>query len=156
MRQAIEQDGPQSEDAGFAQRYYEHQFVRLGQLEEHGLAVSGLIGAVSVGVFTFAPNASPQVESAKAFVVAGTVVVLNLLAAMYVYRVMTGQDVDERRAKAVLLMFAKEIEAIDTRHRHRFFPRTRLRGWFQIVMHVCLIGAAFVLAYAAWRGAKAG
>ncbi len=144
------------DEAEFAHAYYDHQFARLGQLEEHGLAVSGLIAAVSLGAFTFAPSASPQAESVKALVVSGTVVVLNLLAVMYVYRVMTGQDVHERRAKAVLLMFAKEIEAIDARHHHRFFRRTRLRGWFQIVMHLCLLAAALVLTYAARRGLHVG
>ena len=126
--------------------YLDWQYKRIGQLEEHGLAVSGAVIALSVAVLTFLARVAIEPEASKLLTalthqnVLLLLLLANIAAILYIARVIDGQNMHENRVKDILARYASSLQGISSRPGRRF--KWRIRPLLQSFVHVVV---AFII-----------
>jgi len=115
--------------------YLEWQYTRIGQLEEHGLAVSGAVIVLSVGVLTLLNQSDSGVMGVMSLAQKAALwlaLVANIAAAFYIRRVEKGQDIHEKRALHVLELYADSLLHVNEKHTFSL----RIRPFLQALVHL--------------------
>jgi hypothetical protein len=123
----------------FVRMYYEHQYDRMKAIEGYRWSLTSVVVSLSVIAFTFGFQSQSGLTIINGLVLPLLIITLNLLAVLYVWRTYSYVLMHQRRAKAVLAQYAKELFNLDAEH-----PRPGgLLGLgiskFQITIHLLLL-----------------
>jgi hypothetical protein len=140
-----ERAGPSSVqiEVDFVRMYYEHQYTRMAKLEDHRLAVTNVILALTVATFAFAFANKEAINATAGLAVPAVLVLANVFAIAYLWRTSRHIAIHQRRAKEALRLHAAHLYAVDS---SLPMPRGPLfwmgTARMQMVLHVALIAVA--------------
>ena len=124
--------------------YLEWQYKRLGQIEEHGLAVSGAVLALSVAVLTFLARWSVPLTGNQAVMnlsqqrnILLLIFIVNFAAIVYVGRVYDAQNMHDNRANDILTRYASALRSVNASPGRHF--KWRIRLIIQALVHVLVM-----------------
>ena len=134
----------QSVSDDFLLAYYEHQYDRIGKLEQSRLAITNIVVTLSVLVFTFGFDSDKSRTLESSLVLPIIIIAANLFAVAYMVRTSSWIATARLRAKRVLEEYAEELHELDKTtyapHRKRSLARWKI----QLLLHVLLIIAGCV------------
>ena len=123
----------------FVRLYYEHQYDRMKALEEQRLTITNIVISLSVVAFTFGFQNLNDITIINGIGLPVLIIVLNLFAALYIWRTLQYIRVHRHRAKIVLGRYSKEMIEIDSEHK---MPHVFLRlglAKIQLIIHIVLL-----------------
>jgi hypothetical protein len=120
---------------------YEHQYDRIGCLEDHAIKMSGGVFVLTAAVFTFLARADSVSLQVPWKVVKGIMVLANAAAIFYIWRVNGSIHVYSQRAKAVLKSVWPDLEKIDKHYHQLFHGRMQLRPLIHTLFYILLVAA---------------
>jgi predicted dehydrogenase len=131
--------------------YFEHQYRRMESLEDQAFKMSAGVFVVTAAVFTYLSRADMSRTMFSAADVIAAMLVANLIAIAYMWRIYSSIDVHHKRAKAVLESAWPALVQIDGKFAHTFKGRINLRPLIHSAFHVLLV---VVGAWALWSNAR--
>jgi hypothetical protein len=99
--------------ATFARTYYEHQYDRIAQLEQHRLTISNIVLGVSLIGFTLAFSGGQRINVITGIGLPFMVIAINIFAILYLRNSAAVIMQHRERAKRVLELYAKDMYQID-------------------------------------------
>lgn len=135
---------PKKVSEPFVLAYYEHQYDRMGKLEQYRLTMTNIVVTVSVVAFTFGFDSSKNLTLTTGLVLPFVVVVANIFAAIYVERTRSWIGTAERRAKRTLELYADSLYDLDKTTFEPYHPKAISLWKIQLFLHVLLVVAAIV------------
>lgn len=129
-----------------ARIYYEHQYDRIGALEDQAFKMSGGVFVLTASVFTFLARSEGTSPLISWKIVMWIMVLVNGAAIAYMWRVYSSIRVHQGRAKATLQAAWPRLWQIDDRLHHTFKGHLQVRPLIHTVLHlVLLIAGLWVL-----------
>lgn len=126
-----------------ARTYYEHQYIRMGALEDQAFKMSAGVFVLTAAVLTFASRTG-GISSVPQSIVT-LMAFANLAAIAYVWRVNDSAHVHGLRAKAVLQKMWPKMWAIDKLYVQRYAGRLQMRPTILISLHFLLVATAVAI-----------
>lgn len=129
----------ETSDPHFIYLYYEHQYERMKALEEQRLTITNIVISLSVVAFTFGFQNLNSITIINGVGLPALIILLNLFAALYIWRTLQYIRVHRNRAKVVLDRYSKEMIEIDAKHE---MPHVFLRlglAKIQLIIHLVLL-----------------
>ena len=128
----------------FVLAYYQHQYDRMGKLEQYRLAMTNIVVTVSILAFTFGFDSSKNLTLTTGLVLPFVVVVANIFAAVYVTRTRSWIGTAELRAKRTLELYATALHELDKTTYEPYHPKAISLWKIQLLLHILLVIAAIV------------
>jgi hypothetical protein len=127
-----------------ARMYYEHQYDRMGKLEEQTLAVTNVVLATSILAITFGFQGSVSSGVVQAIALPFVTIVANLFAIGYIRNSQMFIALHQRRAMRVLELYAPAMFNLNSE-----LPWPRADAWrgrrrYHILLHMAFCFAALV------------
>jgi hypothetical protein len=131
-------------DENYVRMYYEHQYQRMSAIEGQRWALTNIVATLSVLAFTFGFQDGRALTIINGLALPIVLTILNLFAVLFVWRTHNYTQVHQRRARATLLKYAKELHELDTAHPVSRGPF----GWgiakIQLIIHIILLIPALI------------
>jgi hypothetical protein len=126
--------------------YYNHQYDRMGKLEEQRLAITNITITLSVLSFTFGFNIEGAFSRIVGFALLSVMLLANIFAAAYIVRTDSWIKTHELRAKGILKKNFIALWKFD-QETHDDYGRWAVSRWqIQLMLHVLLSLVAVVIA----------
>ena len=137
------------EENGFAhfeeqKLYYEHQYDRVGTLEDQSFKMSTLVFAITSAVLVFLSRVDGD-KLVKWWLLVGLVYLSNVLAIGYVLRVSDSIWIHRQRAKKALKLLSPDMYELDRRLGQLLAGRIGARQGIHLLLHVLLLVASFIV-----------
>ncbi|MFH1373319.1 MAG: hypothetical protein ABII79_05970 [bacterium] len=106
-----QQQGPLAAD--YVRMYYEHQFERMGRLEDQSLMVSNIVITITILAFSLAFGKATELSPMTGLGLPGLMICSNLFAISYINRAAKWCRLHQRRAKRTLESYAQPLQEIN-------------------------------------------
>ncbi len=128
----------------FVRMYYEHQYGRMTEIEQHRLTITNIVITLSLLAFTFGFG-----DIAKLTVINGiglpiVVILSNIFAIAYIRQASGFMDIHGKRARKALETYAQELNQINVAIP---WPKRGILGGrttIQVLLHILLILTALL------------
>jgi hypothetical protein len=130
--------------------YYQHQYERMGKLEDQRLAITNITITLSVLSLTFGFNSATGFSKIIGYAVLVVMALANAFAILYILVTRSWISTHEMRAKGVLERRAKSLYLFDQQTYAEYKKWAPGRWKIQMYLHILLIivaAAIFVFLY---------
>jgi len=130
--------------------YYNHQYERMGKLEDQRTAVTNITTTLSVLAFTFGFNDAVGFSKLVGYALLSVMILANIFAIAYVLKTKSWINTHEKRAKGILEKRYVALHVFD-RKTHAKYKSWAPRRWqIQMALHILLLSVASALAMFLW------
>jgi hypothetical protein len=126
--------------------YYNHQYERMGKLEDSRMAITNITITLSVLAFTFGFNASVQYSQLIGYALLFIMMTANWFAIAYILVTKSWIETYKRRSKGILEISAKPLFLFDEKTHANYSKRTPTLWQIHMSLHVLLILVAIAMA----------
>ena len=124
--------------------YYEHQYDRMGKLEQSSLSITSIVVTLSVLAFTFGFDSSKAISIPSNLILPIIIGIANIFSALYILRCNSWIRTAEKRAKCILEQYALELYTIDKATYATHSKHAVSRWKIQFYLHILILIAALV------------
>jgi hypothetical protein len=125
--------------------YYDHQYDRMGKLEDQRTAITNITITLSVLALTFGFSSATGFARVVAFSLLTVMILANLFAITYIVRTNSWIQTHELRAKGILTARFNDLREFD-RQTHAKYGRWALSRWkIQMYLHILLLVLAVAM-----------
>jgi hypothetical protein len=97
----------------FVRMYYEHQYGRMAELEQHRLTITNIVITLSLLAFTFGFGDITKLTVINGVGLPIVVILSNIFAIAYIHQASGFMDIHGKRARKALEIYAQELNQIN-------------------------------------------
>lgn len=126
--------------------YYNHQYERMGKLEDSRMGITNITITLSVLSVTFGFDTVGQYSNIIGYALLTIMMLANAFAIAYIWVTKSWIDTFKQRSTGILEASAKSLFLFDEKTRSKHKKRTLTLGKIHMSLHVLLIVVAIVMA----------
>lgn len=126
--------------------YYQHQYDRMGKLEDQRLGITNIAITLSVLSLTFGFNSAVGFSKIIGYAVLVVMSLVNIFAVLYILVTKSWISTHEMRAKGILEKRAKSLYLFDKQTYAEYRKWASGRWKIQIYLHVLLFFVSLIIA----------
>ena len=123
----------------YVRMFYEHQYDRMKAIEGQRWSFTNIVVSLSVLAFTFGFQNQSTLTIINGVVLPVLIAILNLFAALYVWRTLNYIRVHQQRAYAILDKYARELFELHSKHPQQRDPFHLGLSNIQLIIHILLL-----------------
>ena len=126
-------------DVEYIRMYYEHQYDRMAKHEDNRLTITNYVLTVSALTFTFGYQNADQLTAINGIGLPVIVILFNIFAILYIERSAEFMNVHQDRARAILELYAPDLQRLSEKHTWRKGNFLRTNRGMQKGIHFLII-----------------